>query len=440
MMLFPGFASSRIPPVWLIVLVLLFPATPSAQEEYGFDELEELEKKNFTLSGYAELQYEHLDFNQDALLYLLDFTEDKRDSLDRLTGSLQLSGSYSRSLVDFTWLLEASGAQDQISWTDSVDIFEAYVSLRPSSNLTVDLGKKVLKWGKGYAWNPVGFVERPKNPNDPNLAREGFIIATADFIRSFDGPLKTIAFTPVLVPVYSDINDDFGVGDHLNFAAKLYLLYLDTDIDLMVLGGGSKTTRLGMDFSRNLSSNFEVHGELAWFPGLDKPAVTETGNLVIEESDNLSALLGIRYLTENEITWIAELYHNGNGFSEEQMEDFYLFTENALSQEKNGTPAALARAQVISRKGYGSFAPMRNYLYLKASIKDPSDFLYLTPSLTTIFNLDDSSFTLTPELLYKGFDNLEIRLRASLLSGPDLSEYDEKKTAWKCELRIRYSF
>jgi hypothetical protein len=34
----------------------------------------------------------------------------------------------------------------------------------------LDAGKKVVKWGKGYAWNPVAFVDRPKNPEDPEEA------------------------------------------------------------------------------------------------------------------------------------------------------------------------------------------------------------------------------------------------------------------------------
>lgn len=388
----------RIPRV--IFIALFFATTVlHAQEEFNFDELDQLEKKNLSLSGHTELKYEHVNFNCDSRLYQLDFPQGNRASLDRLTAAIQIGGSYSRSIANLNWLLEASGAQDQVGWTDSVDILEAYASFRPSSNLTFEAGKKALKWGKGYAWNPVGFVERPKNPSDPNLAREGFIMATADFIRSFNGSLKTVAFTPVLLLVSADINEDFGDADHLNVAAKLYFLYLDTDIDFMVFGGGSKSTRFGVDFSRNISSNFEIHGELGWFPVLKKQSVSETGELSIEESDSLSNLLGIRYLTENEITWIAEIYHNGTGFSEKQ-----------------------------------------NYLYLKASTKDSFDILYLTPSLTTIVNLDDSSFMLTPELLYKGFANIELRLRAPLLFGSDLSEYGEKKTEWKCELRMRYSF
>ena len=43
----------------------------------------------------------------------------------------------------------------------------------------------------------------------------------------------------------------------------MYYLYRDTDIDFMLLGNGSRTRRFGLDFSRNLGSNLEIHGEWA---------------------------------------------------------------------------------------------------------------------------------------------------------------------------------
>ncbi len=64
------------------------------------------------------------------------------------------------------------------------------MSAKPLTSVKIDIGKKTLKWGKGYAWNPVAFADRPKDPDDPEQAMEGYIIASTDFIRSFDGPLK----------------------------------------------------------------------------------------------------------------------------------------------------------------------------------------------------------------------------------------------------------
>jgi hypothetical protein len=45
-------------------------------------------------------------------------------------------------------------------------------------------------------------------------------------------------------------------------AAKLYLLWYDTDLDFVYLSEGSRT-RFGFDFSRNITTNLEIHGEWA---------------------------------------------------------------------------------------------------------------------------------------------------------------------------------
>ena len=62
----------------------------------------------------------------------------------------------------------------------------------------------------------------------------------------------------MILPVYEDINDEFGQTGHVNVAAKLYALLYDTDLDLLFFTGASRTTRLGFDFSRNLLSNLEL--------------------------------------------------------------------------------------------------------------------------------------------------------------------------------------
>lgn len=51
--------------------------------------------------------------------------------------------------------------------------------------------------------------------------------------------------------------------------------------------------------------------------------------------------------------------------------------------------------------------------------------LYLTPSITWIFNMNDNSFSLSPEILYIGVKDLDLRLKASVL---------------KVEIRMRYYF
>ena len=84
--------------------------------------------------------------------------------------------------------------------------------------------------------------------------------------------------------------------------------------------------------------------------------------------------------------------------------------------------------------------PMRDYLYVRGSKKEPFDILYFTPAITAIVNLNDGSFSLSPEILYTAVTNLEVRLKATVLEGSRLSEIGEKQNDWRLELRVRYYF
>ena len=46
-------------------------------------------------------------------------------------------------------------------------IRELSYDLSLSDNLDVTVGRKILKWGPGYAFNPTGVVEPQRSPSDP---------------------------------------------------------------------------------------------------------------------------------------------------------------------------------------------------------------------------------------------------------------------------------
>ena len=100
----------------------------------------------------------------------------------------------------------------------------------------------------------------------------------------------------------------------------------------------------------------------------------------------------------------------------------------------------LAKATVASESGVGRMNPMRDYLYARISQKEPFDLLYFTPAITCIMNLQDSSFSLSPEVIYTGITNMEVRLKANIIQGEDASEYGEKPNDYLVELRVRYFF
>lgn len=422
----------------LVIITALRPAC--AEEAYTFD-VDTFEKKPWHIGGFAEIKWEHADVHQGSAFTLLNFQDDAPSDLDQWSGRLQLDGSYAQGMAQLKWLANVSGQEDDFGWRDAAELYETYLNLAPSPGTTVSLGKKSYKWGKGYAWNPVGFINRTKDPNNPEEALEGYVTSDFEMIRSFSGELKNIALTTALLPVWQDVNEDFGAEDNFNLAAKLYLLYRNTDIDFIVYTGNSRTTRFGGDFSRNITSNFEIHGEVAHIPEVEQISLNASGQRVRQAESATSYLAGIRYLAEFDLTSIVEYYHNGLGYTEDEMERFYQRVATGEAQWiSSGSDAILDQVRQLANKGYSRPNPGRDYLYARFSLKEPFDLLYFTPALTAIINLDDQSSSVTPELTYTGITNWEVQLRWIVLLGDDLSEFGEKQNSNKLELRLRYFF
>jgi hypothetical protein len=419
-------------------------APASTPEEYKFD-ISEIEKKPYHLGGYVELRPVLFGLNRNASLYKLKFyNRDEGRTIEEYNGRLRLEGSLEKGIARLFVKANFDLQYTYLGWEHSKPksmIYEGYLSLKPSSSLSFNFGKQTLLWGKGYAWNPVAFVSRPKDPDDPELALEGYYMAYADYIKSFQGPLKTVSITPVIFPVYKDINDDFGTVKRLNFAGKLYLLLFDTDIDLMAMTGRSRTSRVGMDFSKNITTNLEIHGEFAFINNQKSRVIDSQGNIFEEKFDAKSYLLGIRYLTASDTTFIFEYYRNGTGFSRLEIKDYLTFIDRGYDVFLfSGDDSLLRKAAGVTEGNYGRINPSKDYLYLRISQKEPFNILYFTPAITTVLNLNDRSLSLSPELLYEGIKNLEVRLKGIVLLGGKRTEFGEKQNDYRVELRVRYHF
>jgi hypothetical protein len=427
--------------IFLLFLLWIFPSAASADESYSFDP-DEIEKKSYHVGGYVEFKPILFGLDREAAFYKLRFFNDPRGSyLLEANGRIQLEGSYEKNIYRIYAKTNTDLQSSYEGESERSMFFELYGSAKPLSNLKFDAGKKTMKWGKGYAWNPVAFVDRPKDPDDPEQAMEGYVLATADYIKSYEGPLKTFAFMPVLFPVYEHVNDSFGNAYKLNTAARFYFLLYDTDIDLMYMTGGSRPDRYGIDFSRNITPSFEVHGELAYVRGFQKNVLDANGNRHTVEGDAVNYVVGIRHLTSFDLTTIIEYYHNGMGFSVEEITNFYSAVRRGYDvYQATGNAALLGNVQQLAESGYGRANAMKHYLYVRFSQKEPFDILYVTPSLTGMMNTDDLSWSLTPEVLYNGITNWEFRLRAGIIAGARNSDFGEKLNDYRIELRVGYYF
>ncbi|HNV47094.1 MAG TPA: hypothetical protein PKJ16_08635 [Spirochaetota bacterium] len=432
----------------LFPVLLLLVATVTAaygEDEYAFDERElgaETEKKPYHVGGFAELRPVESWLNRDASLYKLNFYDSTvGERTDEYNGRVQLDGNLEYRMVGLYAKGNVGGRRDYAGNHGDATLYEGYGSLAPVDSFRVHVGKESLKWGKGYAWNPAALFTRPKNPDEPELDLEGYYLARFEYTRSFEGPLKTVSFTPVFLPVFTGVNEDYAPRQDLESAAKLYLLLFDTDLDFIYSYSLSSRSRFGFDFSRNITTNIEVHGEAAYLTRVSKTVLDDSGVVSVRESAAASFLAGIRYLNEADTTFIVEYYHNGAGRDTAVMKRQYVSINKAYAfYEMTGDDGLLQKISDSADTAIAKVNPMRDYAYARISQKDPFDILYVTPAVTWIYNTADYSSTLSPEIVYTGVTNLELRLKALFLIGEQYSESGEKPNKTRVELRVRYSF
>ncbi|HXZ50076.1 MAG TPA: hypothetical protein VEG27_13725 [Usitatibacter sp.] len=424
---------------WPLVLLVAATGVARAADEYSFD-ASQYEKKPYEFGGYVQLEQDAFTLNRSGALYKLGYYgEPQRSDLDQTLGILELTGKLRHGIASFDFRTYSSAQTNELASDHTNLLYEGAFSLRPNAGVTLEAGKRALSWGKGYAWNPIGFVQRPKDPNDPQLAREGYVMADGDFIRNPGGALQTLALTPVVVPVSSRVNGDFGSTGHANPAFKLYALYRDTDLDFAWQGKGSRPARFGFDFAHNLKTNFEVHGEWARILQFPKLVTDASGHASTEVLNATSYLLGLRYLTQGNATCIAELYHNGAGYSRSESDSFYRLVDAAFAQAP-APSMLLQRALALGDGPYARPFAGRNYAYFRVQQQDALGIVYFQPALFALANLDDGSFQVTPELDYTGFKNLELRFRVYMLHGGELTDFGEKQNTRKVELYARLYF
>ena len=432
-----------------ILLLLLCNVHPVySQDKYQLD-LSELEKeveqtasRPYHLGGFLEFQPIFFGIDRDSAFSELNFDLKRSgNTFMQYNLGLRLEGSYKKDIFSVFFQTDTLVQNQLQGWQEQTKLLQGLIGLRPSPNFSLEAGNKVFKWGKGYAWSPVAFIDRQKDPEDPEELRQGFTIFTADWNQSFVGPLKNAALSTVGVPVYEHVNTQFGELNHMNFASKLYLLLYDTDIDFMVSTGSSRTTRYGFDFSRNITTDLEIHGEWARINNFKLTTINAQGVGTTHEWNAISYLLGLRYLSPQETTYILEYYHNGTGLTQNQFQDFVTFTNNSYATFlSTGNNSGLVRAQKLAEGVYGKPNPMRDYFYFRASQKEPFDILYFTPALTSIVNLQDGSLVVIPELTYSPITNLELRFRTPVLIGGKSTEYGAKQNDYRIDLRVRYYF
>ncbi len=424
-------------PQWFIfVLMFASSAFVFGQEKENLPISEEEQEKKLEWNGNLDLKYSLFNMDKNSTQYKLQFFKNPTSSslLSQYRLEPYLNAEYRTSDLGFFLKTHATYYSDTNS---RFDLFEAYASFNPSFNTNLQAGKRVYSWGKGYAFNPIGFVNPVKDPENPELAKAGLLSANFEYIKSFSSEaVQSFSFLAVLIPTSDIAGASFGEFNNTDIAMKSSLLLWDTDIDLLAYFSEIKPKRFGFDFARNIQDNIEIHGEFSFNQNVEKFTIKDNA-LANNRVDRYSYLFGLRFLDASNTTIIAEYYHNGTGLTQDEYYQYSQFLNNGA---ESINPIVKQQTLGVSQTYFKGQTLMRDYLYIKLSHPEPFDWLYFTPSLYTIYNLTDNSFLLSFQLSYKPVTNTEFIFWTTMFGGDRSTEYGGKQVQQRMELWMRVFF
>ena len=421
--------------IFILILLCAFTVTNISSREYDFDIPEEEESK-IEFNGNLDAKWGLLQTRKSSPFFGLQFYDisKKDDYLSQYRLDFYLDGVYRHKQIGFFMKTFYQHTKEEPL---APSFFELYGSLNLSPRLTMSFGKRRFNWGRGYAFNPVGYANSEKDPENPELALSGNSSVYVGYNRSFTSNfVRNFSLGAILLFPEAEINQKFASADKIGAAFKLYLLLKNIDIDLMTAFKEDSSQRVGLDFSTNLRENLEIHSEFSYAHDELKYLVSK---MLISQHKNSgsSYLLGLRYLSRFNTTLIAEYYHNNNGLSENEFTSYLNYLDSNL---KSNITELIDSARLNMSTIFGSKTLMQDYLYVKLIQPEPFSWLYSSISMFTIFNLADESFLFSPQLSYKPYTNFEVLLWPTLFFGGDDTEYGNKQFEKKIEIWTRFYF
>jgi len=182
--------------------------------------------------------------------------------------------SFSTSLIGLTSTYSDTATR--------LHVKEAYASLS-AGDFDFTAGRKMVRWGTGYAFTAAGVLDPPRNPTDPGdrlNVNEGRDMAKADWVR---GPHAiTVAWSTVaLAPANTTLHDTTAV--------RYNVLVHGFDTSLIAGDDRGSDAFGGFTFTRVVGQAWEVHGEAFW-------------------REQAAVLLGAKCTIHSGVTFIGEFF------------------------------------------------------------------------------------------------------------------------------------
>lgn len=314
---------------------------------------------------------------------------------DTLTGTAYiLSGGDVPATQGVAMLAEASG-----SYLYTADILRASAAWTPRPDLRVTLGRQSYLTGYGYGWNPSDLANPPKNPTDPQAYLRG-----VDGITFQGDPLSWMSIkTYGLLPSegssweYSELM----AGGEMTLQASLLEIKFSG-----LYGGEEKKSDLydayphagaAAVYADVMGAGLYAEGVVRSRSRRNTPG-SDGMPSVLGKKTVYSALAGGEYYFSSGLAAAVEYFFNGEGWDQENREDFALSPDMTLY-----TPLYFARHYLLVNLMIPWY--VRDTTFNVNLIYSPdSAALIMTPSVVINLNYEG---TLVTELLYSGMTSLD---------------------------------
>ncbi len=307
---------------------------------------------------------------------------------------------------------------------------ELYFARSIDDHLHLTVGRRILKWGTGYAFNPTGVVEPTKDSADPS-----------DRLNRFQGrqilALDTYFGSHSLTLLYAN---EFRLGEEFKWgqdelAVRFYSLIKGVDLSLIGHWKEGKKLKFGFNTAVTHGAHFEWHSEFLAQIGTSKlyhPVLQSTNSdtffgespykQTYHDSKEVfyKLLLGIQYTFNSGPNLMIEYFYNREGLSITEWNRWRQFTLFHQEQITGSAPDPASYPEFYDALNtLNSNGTMRHYGFVRLYLPMQKSAL----ELILLANLLDQSGIVIPTFTHFFNSNLSAWIRGSYFGGAHDSEF-----------------
>lgn len=301
---------------------------------------------------------------------------------------------------------------------------ELFADLNFNRNLYLRAGKQVLSWGQCYLWNPTDMI---------NVENKSFLHK----LEAREGTYGVKGHIPfgTAANIYGFINmEDVDEGEDVAGAAKFEFLVKGSEMAFSVWNKRNFNSVYGYDISSRLLG-IDIKGELSYSHGSNREKVVNNGGLLTSERDDdkdiykASVNLGRDFdfgEKADRLNVSVEMFYNGDGYSDNPLEDKSLYRYDDKVFNVNGTDVHIPIGDMKTYL-FGQGLYEANYFgkYYAALFITLREFIItdLTLTLNSISDIEQESYILSSNLSYTTIRDLTAGLSINRYLGDRDGEY-----------------